>query len=150
MKVVVREWRAVGLILNTMLFAVCFSVNAQQPKKVPRIGYINVASPSVVSARLEAFQQGLRELGYVEGKTVVIVHRYAEGNLDKLPDLVAELIRLKMDIILSAGAEVTRAAKEATRTIPIVMASDNDRWKRVRCQSCPTERKRYRPIYGFP
>jgi putative ABC transport system substrate-binding protein len=126
MKVVFRKWRAVDLILSTMLFAVWFSVDAQQPKKVPRIGYISVASASVVSARLEAFQQGLRELGYVEGKTVVIVHRYAEGNLDKLPDLVAELIRLKMDVILSAGAEVTRAAKEATRTIPIVMASDND------------------------
>jgi len=126
MKAVVREWRTVGLILSTMLFAVCFSIDAQQPKKIPRIGYISVASSSIVSARLEAFQQGLRELGYVEGKTVVIVHRYAEGNLDKLPDLVAELIRLKMDVILSAGAEVTRAAKEATRTIPIVMASDND------------------------
>jgi len=110
----------IGLLLPVAL------IEAQQAKKVPRIGYISVASPSVVLARVEAFRHGLRELGYVKGKSIVIEYRYAEGNRHRLPDLIAELIRLKVDVVLSAGGEVTRAAKEATRTIPIVMAFDSD------------------------
>ena len=77
-------------------------------------------------ARIEAFRQGLRELGYVEGKNIVIEWRYAEGKLDRLPALAAELVRLKVDVIVTAGPTATRAAKEATITIPIVMAQDND------------------------
>ena len=73
-------------------------------------------------ARIEAFRQGLRELGYVEGKNIVIEYRYAEGKLDRLPALAAELVRLKVDVIVTAGPTATRAAKEATVTIPIVMA----------------------------
>ena len=99
---------------------------AQQPGKVPRIGFLASASPSVVSGRIEAFQQGLRELGYVEGKNIVIESRYAEGKLDRLPALVAELVRLKVEILVSAGPIPTRAAKEATVTIPIVMTQDTD------------------------
>ena len=84
------------------------------------------AIPSDISARTEAFRQGLRELGYVEGKNIIIQFRYAEGKLDRLRDLAAELVRLKVDIIVTAGPPATRAAKEATATIPIVMAFDND------------------------
>ena len=78
------------------------------------------------AARIEAFRQGLRELGYVEGKNIVIEYRYAEGNLDRLPALAAELVRLKVDVIVTGGGPNTRAAKEATNTIPIVMAQDGD------------------------
>ena len=102
------------------------SAEAQQPTKIPRIGYLNATSPSTAPARIEAFRQGLRELGYVEGKNIVIECRYAEGNLDRLPALAAELVRLKVDIIVSGGPAATRPAKEATSTIPIVMAQDND------------------------
>ena len=83
-------------------------------------------SPSAISARLEAFRHGLRELGYVEGKNIVVEERYAQGKLDRLRELAAELVRLKVDVIVSAGPEATRAAKEATSTIPIVMAQDFD------------------------
>jgi putative ABC transport system substrate-binding protein len=115
------------LALSAMLLALCYSASAQQlAKKVPRIGFLSIASPSVISGRIEAFRQGLRELGYVEGKNIVIEYRDAEGKLDRLPDLVAEMIRLRVDVILSGGGQVTRAAKEATRTMPIVMATDSD------------------------
>ena len=83
-------------------------------------------SPSTDSARIEAFRQGLRELGYVEGKNIVIEWRYAEGKPDRLPALAAELVRLKVDVIVTGGPVATRAAKEATSTIPIVMAQDSD------------------------
>jgi putative ABC transport system substrate-binding protein len=99
---------------------------AQQPTKVPRIGFLGATPPSANAARIEAFRQGLRELGYVEGKNIVIEWRHAEGKADRLPGLAAELVRLKVDIIVSAGSAVTRPAKEATVTIPIVMAQDTD------------------------
>ena len=100
--------------------------NAQQPKKVPRIGFLSSVFPAALSARMEAFRQGLRELGYVEGKNIVIEYRYAEGKLDGLSEFAAELSRLKVDVIVAGGPAVTRRAKEATSTIPIVMAFDND------------------------
>ena len=99
---------------------------AQQPKKVPLIGFLGATSPSTISDRVEAFRQGLRELGYVEGKNIVIEWRFAEGKLDRLAALAAELVRLKVDIIITGGPPVTRAAKEATSTIPIVMTFDPD------------------------
>ena len=99
---------------------------AQQPAKIPRIGYLTAAHFSAIPARTEAFRQGLRELGYVEGKNIVIEWRSAEGKIDLLPGLVAELLRLKVDVIVTAGAAVTRPAKKATSTIPIVMAQDTD------------------------
>jgi putative ABC transport system substrate-binding protein len=100
--------------------------HAQQPAKIPRIGYLTGASLSAIAARAEAFRQGLRELGYVEGKNIVVEWRSPEGKADRLPVLVAELVRLKVDIILSGGPTTTHAAKEATNTIPIVMAKDID------------------------
>ena len=92
----------------------------------PRIGFLAAASPSAISARIEAFRQGLRELGYMEGKNIVVEWRYAEGKLDRVPELAAELVRLKVDVIVTAGPAATRPAKEATVTIPIVMGFDND------------------------
>jgi putative ABC transport system substrate-binding protein len=108
-----------------LLTSVC-PAEAQQPTKVPRIGYLGGASTSANAARIEAFRQGLRELGYVEGKNIVIEWRSSEGKADRLPGLAAELVRLKVDVIVTGGAAATRPAKEATVTIPIVMAQDND------------------------
>ena len=101
-------------------------VRPAQQAKVPRIGYLTGSSPSARSARIEAFGQGLRELGYVEGKNIVIEYRYAEEKLDRLPVLAAELLRLNVEVIVTGGPLVTRAAKEATTTIPIVMTQDAD------------------------
>ena len=109
------------LALGAMLFALSYSASAQQPAKISRIGFLSTTSPSNVPTRLEAFRQGLRELGYVEGKNIVIEYRYAEGNIDRLPTLLDELIRLKVDVIVASGPSPTRAAKKATATIPIVM-----------------------------
>jgi putative tryptophan/tyrosine transport system substrate-binding protein len=114
------------LALCAMLFALCSSVLAQQPKKVPRIGYLIATSPSVIAPRIEAFRQGLRELGYIEEKNIVIDYRYAEGKLDRLPVLATELVSLKVDVIVTAGPADTRTAKEVTGTIPIVMTQDPD------------------------
>ena len=109
-----------------MLLALPFPAQAQQPTKIPRIGYLSFGSDSGFSARSEAFRQGLRELGYVEGKTILIEWRHAEGKLDRLREVAAELVRLKVEIIVTAAPTSTRAAKEATATIPIVMANDFD------------------------
>ena len=118
--------KAVGLAFSALLFALGSSLQAQQPAKVPRIGFLGAAYPSANAARIEAFRQGLRELGYVEGKNIVIECRSAEGKLDRLPALVAELVRLKVNVIVTAGPAPTRSAKEATKTIPIVMTQDSD------------------------
>jgi len=109
-----------------MLLALPFPVHAQQPTKIPRVGYLNAASLSALAARIEAFRQGLRELSYVEGKNIVIEWRHAEGKLDRLPALAAELAGLKVDVIVTGGPQATRAAKEATNTIPIVMTNEYD------------------------
>ncbi len=117
----------IGLLVIFVTLAACGGMaEAQQPTKVPRIGFLGAVSPSASSALIEAFRQGLRELGYVEGKNIVIEWRHHEGKLDRLPALAAELVRLKVDVIVTAGPPATRAAKEATATIPIVMANDGD------------------------
>jgi len=118
--------KTIGLVLGALFFALCFYANAQQPAKVPRIGFLSSLSPAAVSARMDAFRQGLRELGYVEGKNIVIESRWAEGKTERLPELAAELVRLKVDVIVTGGPSVNRFAKEATVTIPIVLAFDND------------------------
>jgi putative tryptophan/tyrosine transport system substrate-binding protein len=109
------------LILTTIQVA-----QAQQTKKVPLVGILFAATPSANSERIEAFRQGLRERGYVEGKDVLIEQRYAEGNLDRLPALAGDLVRLKVEVIVSASSAGTSSLKEATNTIPIVMTSDAD------------------------
>jgi putative tryptophan/tyrosine transport system substrate-binding protein len=113
------------LALGAMLFALCGSAQAQQPTKVPRIGYLT-PSISANQSLFQAFRQGLRELGYVEGKNIVIEYRWAEGKFDRLPDLAAELVRLKVEVIVTGGPADTRAVKGATTTVPVVMGFDND------------------------
>ena len=116
-----------GIVAIAVAFAMCGAVaEAQQSAKVPRIGYLTGATPVGQAARVEAFRQGLRELGYVEGKNIVIEWRSAEGKAERLPALAAELVRLKVDVIVTAGPGSTRAAKEATPTIPIVIGQDTD------------------------
>ncbi|MGZ8435099.1 MAG: ABC transporter substrate-binding protein [Candidatus Binatia bacterium] len=122
-KIANPKW--VGIITYVISFAFCGVVGAQ-PAKVPLIGNLQGAPLAAVSALTGAFRQGLRELEYVEGKNIVIEWRSAEGKLDRFPALVAELVRLKVDIIVTAGPIPTRAAKEATSTIPIIMAQDPD------------------------
>jgi putative ABC transport system substrate-binding protein len=116
----------VGLALSAVLFALCASAEAQEPTKVPRIGYLSGSPPSSIKARTEAFRQGLRDLGYVEDKNIVIEWRSGEGKRDRFPAVAADLVHLKVDLIVTAGPLVTRAAKQATSTIPIVMAQDPD------------------------
>jgi putative tryptophan/tyrosine transport system substrate-binding protein len=109
------------LSLCAMLIALSFEADAQQPKKVPRIEYLALADPAREFTRFEAIRQALRELGYVEGQNIASEYRYAEGKTDRLPELAAELVRLKVDIILISGDRGIVAAKNATKTIPIVM-----------------------------
>jgi putative tryptophan/tyrosine transport system substrate-binding protein len=111
--------------LTTIALTVSF-VQAQQAKKFYRIGYLDGASLSAVASRTDAFRRGLRELGYVEGKNLVIEWRSGDGKADRLPNLAAELVSLKVDVIVTGGAGATRPAKQATATIPIVMAQDTD------------------------
>jgi len=108
--------------LATFFLTTASLAQAQQPKKVPRIGYLAVSDPARESARAEATRLALRERGHIEGQNIATEYRYAEGKLDRLPELAAELVRLKVDIILVAGGTIfVRAALNATKTIPIVM-----------------------------
>src|SRR5437867_8146605 len=118
-------WCIVTLTLS--LLAAPLAADAQQAGKVPRIGFLGVTSPSDRPHHVDAFRQGLRELGWVEGQNIVIDYRYAEGRVDRPPDLAAELVRLKVDLIVaSAGTQAATAAKNATGTIPIVMIAVRD------------------------
>jgi ABC-type uncharacterized transport system substrate-binding protein len=114
------------LAIGAVLLAVPGGSEAQQPENVPRIGFLAAVSHAANSVRFEAFREGLRELGYVEGKNIRIEWRYADGKPDRLPALAAELVHLKVDVIVTGGSTATRPAKDATRTIPIVMAQDTD------------------------
>src|SRR6266542_4381751 len=114
--------RKASVLSILVLLAVAVIAEAQQPKKVPRIGYLSNNDPATESTRSEAIRLGLRELGHIEGQNIAIEYRYAEGKSDRYPELAAELVRLKVDIIVVAGGVPTvRAAKNATKTIPIVM-----------------------------
>ena len=111
------------LALSAMLYALCLPANAQQPKKVPLLGYLSSSDPASDSTRFEAIRLALRELGYIEGQNIASEFRYTEGKPDRLPGLATELVRLKVDIIvISGGVLVVQAAKNATKTIPIVMS----------------------------
>jgi len=114
--------RIVVCLLPTVLLLTVSLAQAQQPKKVPRIGYLSPFDPASDSTRFEAIRLALRERGYIEGQNIAIEYRYTEGNCDRYPELLAELVHLKVDIIVAAGGSPgTRAAKNATKTIPIVM-----------------------------
>jgi putative ABC transport system substrate-binding protein len=123
-----KQFRMI-LTVTVLISVLCFALRtaqAQQPKTIPRIGYLSVLSPSSDSARIEAFRQGLRDVGYFEGQNISIEPRYAQGKLDQLSDLAGELIRLKVDVIVVGGSTATRASKNATKLIPIVMAHGSD------------------------
>jgi putative ABC transport system substrate-binding protein len=107
--------------LATFFLTTVSLTHAQQPKKVPRLGYLSNTDPAGESARAEGIRLALRERGYIEGQNIATEYRYAEGKLDRLPELAAELVRLKVDIILVVGGPVTRPVMNATKTIPIVM-----------------------------
>ncbi len=112
--------------LLVLINSFVFHAEAQQTGNVPRIGYLIGSSPSAMATRNEAFRQGLRELGYVEGRNIIVEWRSADETFDRLPAFAAELVRLKVEVIVSAGPAVTRPLKQATSTIPIVMGADTD------------------------
>ncbi len=112
-------------ILALGLFAAPLAADAA-PAKVPRIGFLGGSAPTALAHSLEAFRQGLRELGYVEGQNIALESRWAEGRFDRLPALAGELVRLRLDLIVTAGTPAARAAKEATPTIPIVAVAVGD------------------------
>jgi putative tryptophan/tyrosine transport system substrate-binding protein len=113
-------------LLATVVLTIVPLAQAQQATRIPMIGRLGASSASAEAARVEAFRQGLRELGYIEGKNIVIEWRHAEGKLDRLPALAAELVHQKVDIIITGGANATEAVRKATSTIPIVMAQSGD------------------------
>jgi putative tryptophan/tyrosine transport system substrate-binding protein len=118
----------IGLLvtLALSLLVVPIATEAQPPQTIPRIGFLAVTSLAAIAARIEAFRQGLRELGYMEGHNIVIEYRSAEGHVERAPALAAALVRLQVAVIVTAGPIDTRHAKHATSTIPIVMTWDQD------------------------
>ena len=117
-----RKAGVLSILFVVGLLAVAVMAGAQQPKKVPRIGYLSNTDPPRESTRSEAIRLALRERGHIEGQNIAIQYRYAEGKIDRFAELAAELVRLKVDIIVVAGGDLwVRAAKNATKTIPIVM-----------------------------
>src|SRR5262249_29471586 len=119
--------RQIGFCLFAIVLLTVSSGEAQQPAKLPTVGLLGAASASSYSPFVEAFRQGIHDRGYVEGKNVAVEYRWAEGKYDRLPDLAAELVRLKVDVILTHGTPGTQAAKQATATIPIVMTVVGER-----------------------
>src|SRR5215467_5441262 len=115
-----------SILFAGAVLAVAATVEAQQPKKVPRIGVLAQGSRSSYAPLNDGFQQGLRELGWDEGKNIVIEYRYAEGEPARLADLVVELVRLNVNVIVTSTTPAHQAAKQATTTIPIVMAQSSD------------------------
>lgn len=113
-------------VVGALLLALSLPAEAQQAGQIPRIGFLSTASLSSLSSRLDAFRQGLRDLGYIEGKNIIIEYRSAEGNVNRLPELAADLTRLKVDCIVTAGASPTRAAMQATSAIPIIATTLGD------------------------
>ncbi len=122
-----KEKATVSVIVTLILASFCLAEAQQTAKTTPRIGFIfSTGAPGDPSPWFDAFQQGLRDLGYVEGKNILIERRYAEGRLDRMPPFVHEFVQQKVDVIVGVNNVVTRAAKEATKTIPIVMVSSVD------------------------
>ena len=121
----IAQHSVLTVALSALLFALCFSAEAQQPKKIPRLGFL-WDSPGVFPDALEAFRHGLRDLGYVEGRTIAIEYRWAEGKPERMRQLAEELVRLKVDIIMAPTSVYTGAARQATSTIPIIFMSHAD------------------------
>src|SRR6185503_20242011 len=121
------RFRSSAVLVLTILLAICPSAKAQQPKKIPRIGYLSGAGdPSNTGPNVEAFRRGLQELGYIEGKNILVEYRYIAGKRDLVPSLVAELVQLKVDVLVSPNLPSIRAAKQATKMILIVMVINWD------------------------
>jgi putative tryptophan/tyrosine transport system substrate-binding protein len=119
--------KLIRLTLCAMLLALSYSAWAQQPKKIPRIGYLSAATPARESARSEAIRLALRDLGYIEGHNIATEYRYLEEKVDRASELATELVRLKIDItVVAGGASLVRAAMNATKTTPIVMTGGGD------------------------
>jgi putative ABC transport system substrate-binding protein len=110
-------WLLILLVVTAYTFA-----EAQQPAKVPQIGVLNASSAANMASRMELFRRGLRHLGYIEGQNLLVEYRYADGKIEKLRDLAAELVRLNVAVIVAGGGQSIRAAKSATNAVPIVMA----------------------------
>jgi putative ABC transport system substrate-binding protein len=122
-----RKAGVLSILLVVVLLAVPVTVGAQQPTKVPLIGYLSTTGdPGDPGNQVEAFRQGLRNFGHIEGKNVLVEYRYVEGNVDRIPSLVAELVQLKVDVFVTAVFLAIRLAKQATKTIPIVMVTAQD------------------------
>ena len=131
MNVVSSQWSVVSkrifsFALCAMLFAICFSAEAQQPTKIIRIGFLDASTASGMAGLVETFQQEMRKLGWTEGKNITIEYRFAEQKNERLPELAADLVRLKVDLIVTTGEPQALAAKGATTTIAIVMANAAD------------------------
>ena len=120
-----RKWAGFLALLGLLVWWMGMA-EAQQTKKVPRIGFLTLGSPSPASRNLEAFRQGLRDLGYIEGQNITVDYRWGDGREERLPDMMAEAVRLKPDVIVTSGTPGVLAAKNATRTIPIVMTHSSD------------------------
>jgi putative ABC transport system substrate-binding protein len=122
-----KEKVAVSLVVTLILASFCPTEAQQTPKTIPRIGFVSsTGNPGSPSPLFDAFRQGLRDLGYVDGKNIVIVHQYGEGRLDRMPVFVHEFVQQKVDVIVAVNNVIIRAAKGATKTIPIVMISSVD------------------------
>src|SRR5512145_799233 len=114
------------IALSTVLFALCFTVEAQQPVKVARVGYVSSTGTITSDTSFAALRRGLQDLGYADGKNILFEYRGAQGKPDRIPSLVTELVQLKVDVMFCPNLPAIHAAKEATKTIPIVMVSNVD------------------------
>src|SRR5262245_36092666 len=122
----IAQHSVLSVALCTLFLAVCSPGQAQQPAKIPRIGYLTGTrepTQDAPAAFRDAFRQGLRDLGYIEGKNIQVQYRYVEATEDRVPSLVAELLQLKMDVLVSPHNPSIRAAKQASKTIPIVIVT---------------------------
>jgi putative tryptophan/tyrosine transport system substrate-binding protein len=118
--------KIIGFVFSAMLSALCFSAEAQQPVKVPRVGLLLQRTSTSLITRLEGFQQGLRERGYVEGKNIAVEQRFDDDDETRLTALAADLVRLRVDVIVAAATPAVKVAKQATATIPIIIVHSAD------------------------
>ena len=121
-----KKTGVLSILFVAVLLAVAVMAEAQQPKKVPHIGYLTLGSISSSAPRREAFRDALRNLGYVEGQNIIVEYRYADGKTERLPELASEMVRLNLDVIVAGGTQVNLVVKKATDKVPIVMANTDD------------------------